>query len=120
VSDALDLAGGPAADSDPNALNLAARVRDGQRIEVPVRGRPPAAQADARAPMGGQPAARLNLNRADAAQLDTLPGVGAATSRRIIEYREKVGQFERVEQLLDARLVNRGVFDQIKDLVTVE
>lgn len=121
VGDAVEAAGGATQEGDPLALNLAARVRDGQRVDVPERGRaaPRSADEPSAKSLPAQPG-KVDLNRADVSQLDTLPGVGPVTARRIVEYRDKVGRFDRVEQLQEARLVNRAVYEQIKDLVTVD
>ena len=45
----------------------------------------------------------VNLNTATAAQLEMLPGVGPATSQRIMEYRQKNGAFKKVEDVHEAR-----------------
>jgi competence ComEA-like helix-hairpin-helix protein len=47
------------------------------------------------------PAAPVNLNTATQAQLETLPGIGAATAKRILEYRQKSGSFKKIEDILD-------------------
>ena len=44
------------------------------------------------------PAATVNVNTASVAQLETLPGVGKATAERIVEYRQKNGNFKKVEE----------------------
>lgn len=130
VLDGLEAAGGPTTDGNPQALNLAARVRDGQQIVVPDRTqRTPTAErgpdAESRSDAQLRSAAsaeqsKIDLNHASEAQLDTLPGIGTVIARRILDYRQRVGPFERVEQLLDAKLVNRSTYEQVKDLVTVE
>jgi competence protein ComEA len=79
------------------------------------------AQERPRAPQSNGAAATtpLNLNTATAAQLETLPGIGAATAQRIVEYREKNGPFKKVEELMNVRGVGEKTFLKLKPLITV-
>lgn len=113
VEDALKAAGGPTDDADVDRLNLAARVSDGQKLEIPRKGQEIAAYGTA----GPE---KINLNVATVSQLDELPGIGPVIARRIVEYRERNGPFSRVEQLRDAKLVNNSTYEKIKDMVTVD
>ena len=61
----------------------------------------------------------LNLNAATVAQLEALPGIGAATATRIIEYRKKNGQFKKVEELMNVRGVGEKNFLKLKPQLTV-
>lgn len=65
------------------------------------------------------PAATVNVNTASVAQLETLPGVGKATAERIVEYRQKNGNFKKVEDLMNVRGVGEKSFLRLKPLVTV-
>jgi competence protein ComEA len=65
------------------------------------------------------PAAPVNLNTATQAQLETLPGIGAATAKRILEYRQKSGSFKKVEELMNVKGIGEKSFLKLKPHVTV-
>jgi competence protein ComEA len=98
IQDAVRRAGGPRTGADLNAINLAAKVADGQQVVVPRRGAAGAAAAGAAAP--GDPAQPpVSLNTATAEQLDTLDGVGPATASKILDWRRRHGGFRSVDDL---------------------
>ena len=78
-----------------------------------------AAPAKKATPKPAPKGAALDLNTATAAQLDDLPGIGAKTAQRIIEYRQKVGGFKKIEQLMNVRGVGEKNFLKLKDRITV-
>ena len=61
----------------------------------------------------------VNLNTATVAQLQELPGIGAKTAERIIEYREKNGPFKKIEQLMNVKGIGEKSFLKLKDRITV-
>ena len=123
VNDVLGLAGGGTADADLTKINLAAPVSDGMQITVPKIGddtpdQPPITTMQSQD--SGQAAGGLvNINTADAAQLETLPGIGPATAQAIIEYRASHGAFKNISDIKNVPGIGDSKFDKIKDLITV-
>ena len=62
---------------------------------------------------------KISLNSATAEQLATLPGIGAATAKLIIEHRTNVGKFNRVEELMNVKGIGEKKFEALKDLLTL-
>jgi competence protein ComEA len=121
VVDAIEAAGGLAGDADGARINLAAPLVDGARVYVPAVGEepPPVALGDVAGPSAAAPTGPVNLNTADAAALEALPGVGPATAAAILEHRTKVGAFTSVDQLLDVPGIGEAKLEALRDLVAV-
>jgi len=127
AADAIVAAGGTTAEADVEALNLAARVADGERVYVPRRGEipPPVASRPATlsGPGGSLPAgasgAPIDLNAATAEQLDSLPGVGPATSAAILAYRSSHGRFRSVTELLEVPGIGPAKLEALRPRVRV-
>src|SRR5439155_24723123 len=112
VLDALLAAGGMTGDADLAALNKATPLRDGVRIYVPRPG-----EAVPAGSLGSESERLVDLNHASAAELQTLPGVGATTAARIVRSRN-AKTFRKVEELQTRGLVTPRVFADIRDLVS--
>lgn len=127
VADAIEAAGGVVVDAETAGLNLAREVVDGERLDVPRIGEVTAGEAPSEvgthdgADAGGAVRAdgTLDLNRADADDLEQLPGVGPVLSQRILEWREANGPFSEVGQLRDVAGIGEKTFQSLAPLVGV-
>ncbi len=105
-------------EADLARVPMAQRVQDGQTITIPLRTARAAASEgqDAVATTGNE---RIDINRASAAELERLPGVGPALAQRIVAYRETHGPFRSVEDLANIAGISERMVAQWTDLITV-
>jgi competence protein ComEA len=134
VADAIDTAGGPHRKADLSLLNLAQPLSDGTKLDVPRRGNgipgalgtpagesavPPTPPPSGAVPGAASPSALIPLNSADQVALETIPGVGPVTAAAILEYREQVGGFSSIEQLLEVSGIGPATLEEIRPYVTI-
>ena len=122
LGEAIELAGGMSDDADPDYLNQARVLADGEQIRVPTRAetegmQPPAVQTAAGG--GGSSDGKVNINTADIEELQTLSGIGETRALAIISYREANGAFERIEDIMNVSGIKTALFNAIKDDITV-
>jgi len=115
VVDAINMAGNQLKGVDISDINLARVLTDGEQILV---GTPPVVAAK-KSPAKVSASNPLDLNRATAAQLDTLPGIGPVTAQRILDYRTKVGRINSVDELKKISGLGGAKFEEIKNLLRV-
>jgi competence protein ComEA len=115
---ALRKAGGPRRSADLAAVNLAAKVSDGQQVVVPRRGAGGGTAAGAAAAGGAASGeAPVSLNTATAEQLDQLDGVGPVTAKKILDWRRQHGGFGSVDDLKQISGIGPKRFEDLKDKV---
>ena len=130
VQNVINAAGGFTNDANITALNLAAPLEDGVRMQVPVRiqteiltttksndestpSKPTSQAADSQSVL-------VNINYADQAALETLSGIGPVTAQKIIAFREEYGFFSSIEETQKVSGISPVTFDNIKAFITVD
>lgn len=123
TEEAIVAAGGTTDEADMVRTNLAQPLVDGQQVYVPARGEqvtPLLPTLPARAPLGrAQGGEIININLADAEELETLPGIGPALAKRIVEYREQHGPFTSTAELKEVSGIGDAIYNRIQDLIGV-
>ena len=120
VIDAVRAAGGFLPDADPQAINLARPLVDGEQVVVPKKGEAPASAAGGGGGGGSaQQGGKININNASVSDFDGLPGIGPVLAQRIVDYRDQHGPFRSIQDLMKVSGIGQAKFDSLKDLVTV-
>ncbi len=119
VADAIAAAGGLTAAADPERVNVAARLRDGDQIHVFARAELTAAQEGAMLPTPAD-SGIVYINTASTAELQQLPGIGPAMAERIVAYREANGWFMALEELDAVSGIGPATLAEIAPFVSFE
>ena len=118
ISEAITAAGGPTSNANLDAINLAAGLRDGDKIWVPSIDEPtPPFENQATPAKAFGP--KININQATVEELDRLPGIGTLKAQDIVDYRNSHGPFKTLEDIQNVPGIGNGIFEQIADLITV-
>ena len=119
VGDLLTAAGGLSAEADrewvAKNVNMAAKLQDGVKIYIPSKKEMGNEKMEAGKEAGSEKSEKININTASEAELDTLWGVGPATAKKIVEGRP----YQKPEELLEKKIVNKNVWEKIKDKITI-
>ncbi len=132
LTDGISAAGGFSDEADTTYHNLAALLTDGQKVYVPTREETTEVTVKDRvsdaatdnfkfgSSEGSAGKRKINLNTANLTELMTLSGIGEAKAKSILQYREKVGPFVRIEEIKNISGIGDAMFDRIKEDITVE
>jgi competence protein ComEA len=122
--DAIEAAGGFLPEANPQALNLAAPLQDGDRIIVPTLPSDPPTPATnpSKSTIVELPNSNtlININTASQADLENLPGIGPVKAQTIIAYRESNGFFGLIKDIQNVPGIGPKTFENLKSLITVE
>ncbi|TAH65331.1 MAG: hypothetical protein EWM47_11330 [Anaerolineaceae bacterium] len=124
--DLINIAGGLLPEAADDYVNQAMVVEDGERVYIPTKDE--LLELSVADYMAGDNSSqdiektskKVNINTADETELMSLPGIGQAKAKSIVEYRKKNGSFKDIADLMSISGIKAGLFDQIADLVTVK
>jgi competence protein ComEA len=120
VIDAIAAAGGAAAHADTSDINLARIIKDGEQVYVDLMTvSSPSIQSGTVQRTVKKKSGPININRATAGELDSLPGIGPVLASRIIDYRKANGPFISVDDLQKVSGIGVSKFAQFKSKVRV-
>lgn len=114
----VELAGGFTDKADTSQINLALRLKDEDYILVPQK-QAAANNEGTAAVITSAQNSKININTADAAELEKLPRIGPALSQRIIDYRDKNGSFKDIKDIKKVSGIGDKMFENLKDKITV-
>jgi competence protein ComEA len=110
VNDAITAAGGFLENADKSTINLAAPVKDGDKIHIP--------ELMPGLSIGGS-GLLVNINSATEPELENLPGIGPTLAQRIVDYRNQYGFFSTIDAIKNVPGIGDSIFGEIKNLITV-
>lgn len=127
VVDAIKKAGGETKEADLSQINLAYVLQDGEKIYIPNKNEKISQNIEDT--MGGnsnitdkkeeKEEEKININTSSEEELDQLPGIGPATARKIIDYRNEHGKFGKIEDIKNVKGIGDAKYNDIKDSITV-
>ena len=130
IVDAVKIAGGAAEEANLDSINLAALLKDGQKIIVPYKTYSETGKEintntynnaeSMYSSSSDSTSAKININTADANMLQTLSGIGPVLSERIIEYRNQNGFFGVIDDIVDVSGIGEKKFEGIRELICVQ
>lgn len=139
IIDAIEAAGGKTEDADLSKVNLAYVIEDGIQIYVPRIGEVQNQSQDQNENkqetyiregagegviteslvQNESKDVKVNINTASIEKIQTLPGVGESTAKKIIQYREQNGKYQTIEDLKNVNGIGESKFNNIKDYITI-
>lgn len=110
--EAIEAVGGLTESADVNTLNLARKIKDEEKIYIPMVGEVTESTA-------ADETKKININTASLEELKSLPGVGDVIAQGIIDYREKNGGFKQLEELKDVTRIGDKIYEGLTDSISI-
>lgn len=125
ILDAINASGGLTDIADSSKINLAYSLKDGQKVHIPsiydedVSYITDDAGMDVIVPDNASNSSLININNASAKDLEILPGIGESTALKIVDYRNKNGNFKTIEDIKNVNGIGESKFNMLKDYICI-
>lgn len=133
IYDAIEMAEGSLEEADLSKVNLAYILEDAQKIYIPFKGEINENSEEQeyiisdfgntsgiiRNTNKGE-SEKVNINTANQTELETLPGIGTATAEKIIDYRNKNGKFNSIEDIQNVKGIGQSKYENIKENICIK
>lgn len=124
VNTIIEKAGGLKEGASIKSINLAARLSDGDKIYIPNREEEK--QIETTEVKGNNTGTvkitknnKININKASITELKQITGIGESTANKIIDYRDNVGKFKKIEDIKEVKGIGDSKYESIKDKITI-
>lgn len=135
IADSIEKAGGLTEDANLQDINLAYMLEDGMKIYIPKNSESNNDNTESNATMKNDKREttvknienknsktqniKININTATQTELETLPGIGASTALKIINYRKENGKFKSIEDIKNVNGIGDSKYNKIKDMIKI-
>lgn len=134
IQDAIDAAGGLTKDADLTNVNLAYILEDGEKIYIPKKGEETnnynvqssktenntKSKDDNSSLSSSIKTQKININKANQAELEIIPGIGPSTALKILEYRKENGKFSSIEDIKNVSGIGDAKYEKMKEYITIK
>lgn len=119
--DGIKLAGGVTEEADINKVNLAVKLKDEGMYYIPMHGEeiPDTITSDFNHDCSNDSDGKININKANSKELESIPGIGSIKADAIIEYREKNNGFKTINEIVNVKGIGQKTYEKLKDSITV-
>lgn len=123
ISDAIDAAGGLTNEADLTNINLAYILEDGEKVYIPSKNEKTEdsqSNTSSFTSYNSKFNAKTNINKANQAELELIPGIGPSTALKIINYRKENGNFKKIEDIKNVSGIGDSKYEQMKSYISVK
>lgn len=123
ISDAIDAAGGLTNEADLTNINLAYILEDGEKVYIPSKNEKTEdsqSNTSSSTSYNSKFNAKTNINKANQAELELIPGIGPSTALKIINYRKENGNFKKIEDIKNVSGIGDSKYEQMKSYISVK